>query len=168
MIYYIIWILAIIYIWFIVFIYLLSTKIDKLEQNILAIFNRKNNQIPSIYEVTKDYLMKHNDIFHELIILKKQDFAENNFYSKLAEKTNTYKRIHNELNFVFKVCNKHQKINKNHKYLYIRETIIEISAELWNKLELYKVITKKFNNLILLKNITIIWLLFPVDKKNSL
>lgn len=166
MIYYMIWI--VIYCLFIIFIYLLKNKIEKLEQNIMIIFNVKNNQIPSIYEVTKDYLMKHEDIFHELIVLKKQDFTENNFYTKLLEKTNTYKRIHNELNFVFKVCNKHPKINKNHKYLYIREVIIEVSAELWNKLELYKVIIKKFNKLIFIKNITIIWLIFPIQKKDSI
>lgn len=165
MIYYIIWI-SIIYIFFITFIYLLKSKIERLEKNILTIFNQKNNQIPSIYEVTKDYLMKHSDIFKELIILKKKDFSENAFYTKLAEKTDTYKRIHNELNFVFKVCNKHPKINKNNKYLYIREVIIEVSAELWTKIEIYKTITKKFNNLVFIKNLTIIWLLFPISKKD--
>lgn len=167
MIYFLIWI-WILYCIFIIFIYLLSFKIDELEQNIIKLFNKKNNQIPSIYEVTKDYLMKHDDIFNELIVLKKQDFAENTFYNKLVEKTNTYKRIHNELNFVFKVCNKHQKINKNHKYLYIRDIIVEVSAELWNKLEIYKKIVKKFNNLVVIKNITLIWLLFPISKKDSL
>lgn len=167
MIYYIIWIL-IIYIFFITFIYLLRLKVEKLEKNILGIFNQKNNQIPSIYEVTKDYLMKHNEIFNELITLKKNDFSENSFYTKLIEKTNTYKRIHNELNFIFKVCNKHPKINKNHKYLYIRDVIVEISAEIWTKLETYKRITKIFNNLIFIKNLTIVWLIFPIPKKDSI
>lgn len=164
MIYYIIWIL-IIYIFFIAFIYLVKAKLEKLERNIIEVFNRKNNQIPSIYEVTKDYLIKHSDIFKELIILKKKDFSENTQYTKLIEKTNTYKGIHNELNFVFKVCNKHPKINKNHRYLYIRDTIIDISSEIWTKLKLYKKITKVLNSLIFIKNITIIWLLFPVSKK---
>ncbi len=167
MIYYTIWIL-IFYIIFMIFIILIKIKIEKLEKKILYIFNEKNNQIPSIYEVTKDYLNKHNEIFNELIILKKKDFSENTINTKLTEKTNTYKLIHNELNFIFKVCNKHPKINKNHNFLYVKDIIIEISFDLWKRLELYKKIVKKFNNLIFIKNITIIWLLFPIEKKEEI
>jgi hypothetical protein len=111
-------------------LYLLKIKIEKFEYNILQLFKEKNNQIPSIFEVTKNYLNKHNEIFNELLNLKKIDFSENSFYTKLTDKTNTYKKIHNELNFIFKVCNKHPKLNKNHNFLYIREVIIDKSSEL--------------------------------------
>ena len=118
--------------------------------------------------MTKDYLNKHNEIFNELLILKKIDFSENSFYIKLTEKTTTYKKIHNELNFIFKVCNKHPKLNKNANFLYTREVIIEKSSELWTKLEIYKKIIIKFNNLVSIKNFTIVWLLIPIYKKETI
>jgi len=113
MIYYIIISLIVIYFIFIIFIYLLKIKITIFERQIIQIFKEKNNQIPSIYEITKEYLNKHDEIFIEAISLKKKDFLENGFYTKLIEKSNTYKKIHNELNFIFKVCNKNPKLNKN-------------------------------------------------------
>ena len=84
------------YLLFIIYIYLLRIKIDKFEKKIIYIFKEKNNQIPSIYEVTKSYLNKHDEIFNELLSYKKIDISENNFYSNLVEKANTYKNIHNE------------------------------------------------------------------------
>ena len=145
MIYYIIYIFAILFSIFIFFLYLLEKKINQLEKNILQKFKEKNNQIPSIYEVTKEYLIKHDKIFEEILILKKKDFSENKFYKNLSEKSITYKLIHNELNFIFKVCNKHHKLNKNPKFLFIKDNIIEKSNELWNKLVFYKKMVTIFN-----------------------
>jgi len=92
---------------------LLKIKIDKFERQILKKFKEKNNQIPSLFEITKKYLYKHENIFKESLLLKKKDIAENSFYTNLIEKSNTYKKIHYELNFIFKICNKNQKLNKN-------------------------------------------------------
>ncbi|MFK7779674.1 MAG: LemA family protein [Candidatus Gracilibacteria bacterium] len=166
MIYYLIYGLIFIFLLFIIFIYLLNIKIKKLEIKILKQFKEKNNQIPSIYEATKKYLNKHDEIFKESIRLKKKDFSENNFYDKLIKKLDTNKLIHNELNFIFRVCNKHPKLNKDGKFLYIKDIIIDKSSELGDNLMTYKQITKKFNRIIFLKNITIIGLLFPIETKD--
>jgi len=88
-------------------------------------FKEKNNLIPSIFEVTKKYLNKHDEIFKESIRLKKQDFSENNFYNTLIKKMHTNKLIHNELNFIFRVCNKNHKLNKDPKFLYVRDIILK-------------------------------------------
>ena len=166
--YIIIAISIIIYILFLALIYLYKLKIEKLEKKIIYLFKERNNQIPSIYEVTRNYLNKHNEIFKHSIILKKRDFLEDSFYSELIEKTNTYKKIHNELNFIFKVCNKNQKLDKNWKFLYIKDIIVDKSNELWKNIEVYKKVIQFYNNLIILKNISIIWLLFPIYKKRSI
>ena len=168
MIYYIIWILLILFIFYIVFLYLLKSKIEKFEIKIIKQFKEKNNQIPSIYEITRKYLNKHDEIFKEALKLKKRDFWENGFYNKLSQKLNTYKLIHNELNFIFKVCNKHQKLNKDWKFLYIRDLIIEKSKDLGNDIIKYKQIIKQFNRMIVIKNLTVIWLLFPIEKKETI
>jgi hypothetical protein len=102
------------------------------------------------------------------LILKQKDFSENLFCNTLIWKSKTYKLIHNELNFIFRVCNKHPKINKDPKFLLVKDNIIEKSEELWKKLNLYKKITNKFNTYIIIKNLTIIWLFIPISKINNL
>lgn len=168
MIYYIIsgWVL--IFLIFFIFIYLLKMKIEKFEKKIIKQFKEKTNQIPGIYEVTSKYLNKHEEIFKEAIRLKKKDFSENTFYSLLVEKLNTNELIHNELNFIFRVCNKNPKLNKDWKFLYIKDNIINISYEIGNNIKLYKKIVKQFNTIVIFKNLTIIWLLFPIKIKKSI
>jgi len=168
MIYYILISLLILFIFFILYIFILMKKINKLEKIILIKFKEKNNQITSLYECTKPYLNKHNEIFKEALILKQKDFSENLFFNNLLEKSKTYKLIHNEFNFIFRVCNKHPKINKDSKFLLIKDTVIDKSNELWKKLILYKQITDTYNKYITIKNITIIWIFIPIPKINNL
>lgn len=168
MIYYIIWGSIFIFLLFILFIYFLKIKIEKFEAKIIQQFKEKTNQIPSIYEVTKKYLNKHDEIFKESIRLKKKDFSENNFYTKLDEKLNTNKLIHKEIDFIFRVCNKHPKLNRDWKFLYTKDIIINKSVEIGNNIKIYKKIVKKFNKIIILKNLTIIWLLIPIKLKENI
>jgi hypothetical protein len=168
MIYYIIWGWILVFLIFFIFIYLLKIKIEKFEGKIIKQFKEKTNQIPSIYEVTNKYLNKHDEIFKEAIRLKKKDFSENNFYCSLIEKLNTNELIHNELNFIFRVCNKNPKLNKDWKFLYIKDNIINISYEIGNNVRLYKKIVKQFNTIIIFKNLTIIWLLFPIKYRKNI
>jgi len=165
MLYYLIWSLAIIFLLFLIFIFLLKIRIELLEAKILKQFKEKNNQIPSIFEITKKYLNKHNEIFKESIKLKKQDFSENNFYNTLIRKMHTNKLIHNELNFIFRICSKNHKLNQDWKFLYIKDIIMNSSVDISENIEKYKNIIKKYNNIITLKNITIIWLFFPIKRK---
>lgn len=164
MFYEILIVLIIIFLIFLIFLSLLKIKIQKLEKKILVQFKEKNNQIPSIYEITKPYLNKHEEVFKEILTLKKKEFYENSFYTSLLEKTKTYKLIHNELDFIFRVCNKHPKIHKNAKFLFVKDIILEKSTQLWDNLILYKNIIKKFNKMIVIKNMTIIWLLIPIEQ----
>ena len=168
MMYIILWVIAILLILFYIFLYLFSWKIDNLEEDILVDFSIRNNQIPSVFEVTKAYLTKHKDIFSHILALRAKDFWENSYHTNLINKNHTHKLIHNELNFIFRVCNKHQKLNKNPRFLYIRDNVIEKSYTIWNQLNLYKKLVKSFNAMILFKNLTIIGLLIPIDKKHTI
>lgn len=169
-IYMIVWIIfLIIYILFIIYLFLLKNKIEKFEFNIINDFKNKNNLIPAMFEITKNYISKHDKVFEEIIKILKKDFLENNYDNfKLIEKTNNFKLIHNELNFIFRICNTNQRLIKNEKFLYTRDLIINKSLEIWNKIEKYKQIIKIFNKLIFIKNITTIWILVPIEKKDQI
>jgi len=163
-IYLIIWIIFLFYL----FLLSLKIKILILEKYIINCFYKRNNLIPSIYEITKNYFRKHDEIFSEIIKLKKINFLENKISSNIYKILYTQKLIHNELDFIFRVCEKHPKLNTNHKFLYIKDNLLENSNKIWKNLELYKKITNKFNKLIFIKNISIIWLFFPINKINNI
>jgi len=153
---------------FFIFILLIKNKILKLEKIILNNFKEKNNLIPSIFEVTKEHFTKHKEIFNELLILKNKNFWENSYFKNLNEKSRTYKLIHKELDFILRVASKHHKLEKDPKFTLIKENIISKSEIIWNNIIKYKSIINKFNKLILLKNLTVIWLLIPIKKINNI
>jgi hypothetical protein len=77
------------------------------------------------------------------------------------------KLIHHELNFIFKISNKHPKLAKRWNFIYLRGLIINKSYYLWKKLSEYKQKTNIYNHLINVKNFTIIWLFIPLYKKTK-
>lgn len=140
-----------------VFIFLLNKKIKLLEIKIIDLFKRRNNQVTTIYWLSKNHLVKKDEIFKTFFELKRKDFSENYYKLSLEDKIDIYKKIHNEINFIFNVCEKHKKISINPNYVYIKESILEKSHEIWEKIMLYKKIKSKYKFLKLFSNITIIW-----------
>ena len=61
---------------FFVFLKLREYRINILEKNIKSIFLERSALIPSIYEISKPYLTKHEDIFDEVLKLRKREFLE--------------------------------------------------------------------------------------------
>lgn len=169
MIYHIIlWIIWLFILLFFIFIFLLKVKIEKLEMKIEEVFQHKNNLIPALYEVTKNDLVKHDQIFHELLKLKKVDFWEQSFYHQVHKTIYTQQKIHKEMDFIFRVCHRHKKLIKNYKFYYTKELLFQRINELWEYIKIYKSIIKKYNKLIILKNLTIIGLIIPLQKKEEI
>lgn len=168
LIYSIIWIFITIVLLFLLFLYFFNRKLNLLENKILENFWKRTNLIPALFEVTRDILVRHDDVFLQSLILRKEEF------SKIWEAEELYKfidlevRIHKELNFIYKVCNKHPKLLKDSKFVYLRELLIDSSSEIWIYLEKYKKFVKKFNFLILIKDLSIIWFFVPIRKKIEL
>lgn len=149
-----------------VFLVLLDKKIKKLEIVILKTFNKRGNLIPSLYDVTKNYVSKHDEIFSEILSLRNKNLTSYDW--DFLKKVNEEIYIHHEINFIFKVANKHPKIQKDSKFLLVRDLFLENSFEIWEKIKLYKIISKKFNNLLVLKNFTIIWWFLDIQKKDEI
>jgi len=149
------------------FLILLNKKIDKLERKIIKQFIKRTNLIPCLFEISKDYLNRHRDVFKESLRLRKIEFANyknDSFIEIIANEA----LLHHELNFIFKVINKHPKIQKNWNFLYIRDLVLEKSAKIADNIELHKKITKKFNNLLKLKTLTLIWIFLPIKKRTEI
>lgn len=164
--YYIFFFLAFLIIAFNVFIYIFYIKINKLEKEIINLFNKRSNYIPSLFEVTKWYLERHDDVFYEILKYRKTNLVSYNW--DFLKKVNQEVFIHHEINFIFKVVNKHPKLQKNGKFLLIRDMFLENSNELWKKVKIYKSIINSFNKLLIVKNITILWLFLNIEQKEEI
>jgi hypothetical protein len=66
--------LAFILVLFNIFLFILGKKLKKLEYKIRASFKQRTNLLPAIYEVSKPSLIKHDEIFKEILILRKNEF----------------------------------------------------------------------------------------------
>ena len=150
---------------FFIFLRYREYKIKKLEENIKSLFLERSALIPYIYEISKPYLTKHSDIFDEVLKLRKREFLESTWKIDLHSILHTKKLIHHEINFIFKICNKHPSLIKEGKFIYLRNLIIEKSNSIWTKIDLYKRISSQQNKLIRYKNLTVIWFVLYIQKK---
>ncbi len=165
---YLLYIIWIIFCLFIIFLYLLEKKITKLEKKIINLFSNRSDTIPALYETTNNYLIKHNEIFKNILNLRNKEFTLIDNNSDYFDVLNTETLIHKEFNFILKISKENHNLLKNNKFLYIRDIIIEKSLNIWNNIEIYKNIIKKYNKFITIKNLSIIWLIIPIYKKEGL
>ncbi len=163
---YIILIIIILIIIFNLFLINLNNKVLKLEKIIILLFEKRTNLVPSLYEITKKYLNKHEEVFEEILKLRKKEFI--NYNEDFLIKISNEILIHHELNFIFKVSLTHLKIQKNERFLLIKDLFLDNSFEIWEKIKLYKEAIKFLNKLIFFKNFTIIWYFLNVEYKKEI
>lgn len=161
----ILWLWVFLLIAFYIFIYYMEKKLHILEVKTLQAFKIKNNLMPWIYELSKKHIIKHNHVFNEIMKLRKVDFSENLSTNDFYKIIHNQQIIHNEINFIFKLCTKHKKLIQNGNFLYLRDIIVEKSAEIGEYIFVYKRMCKIFNKLIKIKNLTIIGLFIPITYK---
>jgi len=156
MLYLIVIIILIIFLFcFFLFTYLLKNKIERLEKIIILELEKRTNLIPTLYEISKKYIQNYEEVFNEILILRKKEFNSYNeeFISKIFLET----FIHKELNFIFKIILKNPKIEKNSVFLILRDLFTQNSYTIWKKVELYKKIIFIYNKNLKYKNYTLIW-----------
>lgn len=147
-----------------IYIFILKFKIKKLEIKIRKSLNTRTNLIPIIFEVTKWLLNKHDEIFKEVIKLRKMEFVSINMEDDLENILNIESLIHHELNFIFKICDKNKDLEKNEKFLYVKELLSDKNLEISENIEIHKKASIIYNNFINIKNITWFWILIPLYK----
>jgi len=72
--FYILIFLIIILLSFNIFIFALEKKLKELEYKTRNLFKQRTNLIPAIYEVSQAFLVKQEEIFKEILILRKEEF----------------------------------------------------------------------------------------------
>ncbi len=136
-------------------LYFINLNLKKQEAQIVSLFNQRVNMIPALYEVTKSYFNKHNEIFEEILKLRKQELYKfyiqeytDNIENEFLKLVHLEEKIHREFNFIFKVSNIHQKLQKQWNFIYLRDLIINKSLEIWENFANYKMKVKLYNKLV--------------------
>lgn len=174
MLYFILFILFI-FILFLFRLYQIRTSLNKKEDEIRRTFNARTNIIPAIFEITENTFSRHDEIFKDILKYRKQELYKYYIQESTDNKANDFVKlihleelIHHELNFIFKVSNKHPKLSKKWNFIYLRDLMIKKSYLIGKYLEDYKYKMKLYNKLINYKNLTIIWLIIPIYKKTEI
>ncbi|NDK09381.1 hypothetical protein GW846_01230 [Candidatus Gracilibacteria bacterium] len=149
-------------------LHVISQKIELFEHGLIAHFQRRTDMIPGLSEISKKYIMRHKEIFSEVLELRKNEFALVGITQDLQNFIQLQEKIHHEINFIFQVCNKHPKINRDTHFLYLRDCIIQQSTVIEKEFKKYKKIIEIYNSLIRYKNLSIIGMIIPYSKKTVL
>lgn len=148
------------------FLLTFDKKLKVLENQIILLFEKRTNLVPSLYEITKEYLSKHDEVFQEILKLRNIEFA--NYEEDFTHRIQNEIKIHHELNFIFKVIQKHPKIQRNGKYLLVKDLFLENSAEIGKRVEFYKIIISKLNFYLIFKNFTLLGIFINIKKRNDI
>ena len=151
-----------------IFLYIFSYKLRRLEVKIIHLFRSRTDIFPSLFEASRWSLVKHHEIFKEILELRKKEFSLSHLSNEIEGFFDLESKIHHEINFIFQVCNKNPELIKNGNFLYIRDVIIDKSGEISHEVKKYKKAIEIYNTCIQYKNYTIIWLLLPFYKKTLL
>lgn len=162
--YYAIIIILILAIWaYLSLLFFFKNKIEKFEEKIKLIFEKKSGLVPCLKISSKDFVEKQDLIFSHLISLRKKQLSTRkkdfiNFLDISAE-------IEHEIGFISKVISENPNTEKSWETLYIIDKINEISIKIDKNMEIYKKIIASYNKLISFKNLTIIWFFLHFPKK---
>ena len=151
-----------------IFLYYLDYRIRKKERDIIHIFTQRTDMIPALYEVVHESISRHQDIFNEVLSLRKKEFSLKEISEKLEVFIEMQQHIHHEINFIFQVCNKNPKLLKDKHFLYLRDIIINQSSGIGKELKTYNKIIEIYNTIIRYKNYTLIGYILPFSKKPAL
>lgn len=151
----------------IIFLYInyINKKIIFTEKQIQKSLKERSDLIPSLFEISKDYLVKHSEVFKEIIRLRKVQFTLNQYEVTFIEFVKNEIAINHEIRFIYNISNKNKKLSGLKKFDYIKNLIIEKNKVIWTNMDKYKKYINKYNNLIKLKNFSILWFFYNKDKR---
>lgn len=151
-----------------IYFYVFQRYIFSIEQEIIESFSYRNDSIPSVYEISRGHLSRYDEIFQEILQLRKQEFHLKEVSQNIEVYYTLEAKIHHEMNFVFQVCNKSPHISRNKKFLYIRDVIMEKSEKISQLIQHHKKYLQVYNTAVKYKNYTLIGYLIPFYKKEEL
>jgi hypothetical protein len=61
-----------------IFLISFDKKLKRLEKQFILLFEKRTHLVPSLYEITQKYLTKHDEVFSEIIHLRKVEFSNYN------------------------------------------------------------------------------------------
>jgi len=121
-----------------IIITILSDKITIQEKYIQKILKQRSDLIPSLYEISKNHLNKHKEVFKELINLRKIQFSLNEYEVSFIEFIKNEISLNHEIRFIYNICINNKELQNDKDFLYIKKLVIEKNKLIWQNIENYK------------------------------
>jgi len=144
-----------------IYLYKYNKNIFVLEKKLSNKFDSKFGLVPSFFEISKKLINKHSDVFFEILKIYKLDSTIYDMDMSFQKRYYIISFLNHELDFLFKIFKKHPKIINDYKFKYLKNIYIDNNIEIWKEINLYEKNIKKYNYLVKLNNIFLIWYLIP-------
>ncbi|MEA3387067.1 MAG: hypothetical protein U9Q66_01420, partial [Patescibacteria group bacterium] len=141
---------------FTVIILLEIKKLAKIEKSIKKHSKERTNLIPCLYQIASNEISKHKEVFYNSLKFKRQEYINTKECVKINDYLFNEKEIEYQIEFIFKICAKHEELNNNQSFIYIKDLIENKTDELYKDINLYKNSIFFINKVILIKNFTIL------------
>ena len=119
-----------------IFLYYFWYKINLLESRIIWLFEKRLWIVPSLFEISKDYIIKHPNVFRDIMWLLRVETTIYDNETEFYEMIYVQSHIHHELDFIFKIINKHNRLLNDFKFIYLRDITIENSFQISENIKL--------------------------------
>lgn len=140
----------------------LRGRIESKERHVISLFYAKANKVPAIVEIMKKYT-DHPDIFEDIVYLHKLSIIMN--IASIYDILDLNSRMHREFRFLMRLSAKISDLHKDGNFLYIRNYVIFYENVVEKEIALVNTYFERYNRLIDIKNISLLGILFPFNKK---
>jgi len=138
-------------------------ELENIERELRKMFMKRTNLILALHALAKPHSSKTDMIFKSIMDYRKIEIFSSKSMN-LAEFVKLESKIHYELSFIIQYINSIDVLTNNWNMLYIKDNILLISEELWKKINSHREKTKKYNKVLFMKNLTLIWIFFPFKR----
>lgn len=148
-----------------VFYSFLKSKVQKVENAIIAKFLLKVSKIPSLIEVMRNFVADES-AFESLTTLHSQAIIHR--YESIYALLEHNARIQSDFSFLMKLSMQIPNLQRHAQFVYIRDFIMTYEREIKGNFSAYNTSAEKWNRFITIKNMTIIGLLLPGKRREMI
>ena len=135
------------------------------EASLVSLFLLKTSKIPAIIEVMRPYVVD-DKAFDSITSLHSEAMIHR--YDSIYDLLEHNSRIEHEFLFLMKLSMQIPTLQKDKYFLYIRDFIILYERDMRKSFSKFNSAARLWNRFITLKNYSLIWLLLPGTKKETI
>ncbi len=152
-------ILTLLFVAYIIIYIVLTRRIYDREQHVVAVFLEKIAKIPAVIEVMRPYVVDEHLAFDLITRLHSESIIHE--YNSIPMLLEHNARINDQYSFLMRLSMAIPELQRDPYFIYIRDYVMSYDRMMRNWLPVYNRLIKKWNQFILVKNMSIIGYILP-------